>query len=55
MAVLTQIASYGQTPHQLFNKKHPEKNEFKENHSLFQSFEVKKILFFFINPIKLAQ
>ena len=34
-AVLTQLASYGQTPHQLFRAKHPEKRHLKEENIVF--------------------
>jgi len=37
---LTQLASYGQTPHQLFKAKHPEKKLFKEENLVFLQSDV---------------
>jgi len=39
-AILTQLASYGQTPHQLFKAKHPEKKLFKEENLVFLQSDV---------------
>lgn len=45
-SVLTQLANYGQTPHQLFALKHPEKNYFKKEKSVFLLEDVKFHSFF---------